>query len=258
MGSMDGKVALITGAGAGMGVATARLFGEAGAKVVCADLVLGNAQDTAAAIEEAGGTALAVEADVSDPISVQQLTEQTISAYGGVDAVVNNAGVTLFRPLTETTDEDWDRVLGVNLKAAFLLSRAVVPIMRERDGGSIVNIASTNGVQGMRDHVAYCASKGGVVNLTRALALELAPVGVRVNCVCPGGIDTGMFAEATGGDEAVLERVVATIPAGRIGQPAEVGSASLFLCSAEASYINGAVIVVDGGFSSGPFSKAEA
>jgi NAD(P)-dependent dehydrogenase (short-subunit alcohol dehydrogenase family) len=245
------KTVIVTGGGAGMGLATAHAFAREGADVVVAELDPERAEVAAGQIEAAGGSAIGVAVDVADRSGVERLVEKAVSTYGGVDALVNNAGLTLFRPLLEMTEDDWDRILAVNLKASFLTTQAVVASMKERGGGAIVNIASIAGLQGMADHSAYCASKAGLVNLTRALALELGPIGIRVNCICPGVVETPMLRSVTGGLPGTGELPWKS-PIGRIGRPEEVAEVSVFFCSERASYVSGAVVTADGGTSSGP------
>jgi NAD(P)-dependent dehydrogenase (short-subunit alcohol dehydrogenase family) len=248
---LSGKVALITGAGRGQGAATAELFAREGASVVVADIDGAGAKATAETILSNGGTAVAVQADVSTSAGVDAMVGAAVASFGGLDALVNNAGVTLFKSVEDTTEADFDWVIGVDLKGVFLTCRAVIPLMRAAGGGSIVNISSTTAVKGIRNHAAYSAAKAGVMQLTRSLAMEVGRDGIRINCVCPGPIDTPMFQGVSDQHGSIPTLNPASIPLGRVGQPAEVGSVSLFLCSAEASFMTGATLMVDGGTSAG-------
>ena len=250
---MDGKVAIVTGAGTGIGRAIALRLGAAGALTLCADIDEATAVNTADEIAAGGGRGEGVRCDVSSPDDVDRLAARA-AELGGPHALVSNAAIQYEHLLVDTPPDDWDRVLGVNLKSVYLGARAVIPHMRRLGGGSIVNIASVNGFWVEPALAAYCAAKGGVINLTRAIALENGRYQIRCNCICPGYIDTGMaqrYFEIQDDPEAA--RVVAgnMHALGRVGQPEEVAAMALFLCSDEASFCTAQPFVVDGGLSAG-------
>jgi 3alpha(or 20beta)-hydroxysteroid dehydrogenase len=242
------KVAIITGAARGMGAATARLFAAEGARVVIADVL--DPEGTALAAE-LGDISLFRHHDVSDEGSWQQLVADTVGRFGGVDVLVNNAGVLLMRGLLDTQKQEFERVLAINLVGTFLGIKATAPKIIERGGGAIVNISSVDGMKGSNATAAYSSSKWGVRGLTKVAAMELAHRGVRVNSIHPGGVSTPMTMRP--GAEAMVEKFYKTMPLGRIGQPEEVARVTLFLASADSSYICGAEIVVDGGMIIGPY-----
>jgi NAD(P)-dependent dehydrogenase (short-subunit alcohol dehydrogenase family) len=244
------RTAIVTGAAGGIGAATARALAEEGARVAVVDLDPAGAEQVAAAIREAGGTATAVVTDVADEAAVQSLVAQVVEAWGGVDVLVNNAGIIRRSTAPETTVEEWDRVFAVNVRSVFLMCKHVVPVMAAAGRGSIINTGSGWGLKGGGRAVSYCASKGAVVNLTRALAIDHGPDGIRVNSVNPGDIDTGMLgneAQQLGIDAAAMLAEAADRPLGRIGQPQEVASAMVWLASDDSSFVTGSAVVVDGG-----------
>jgi NAD(P)-dependent dehydrogenase (short-subunit alcohol dehydrogenase family) len=239
------KAVLVTGAASGIGKATALRFGAEGARVWCADIDEGGAEGTAAAIRAEGGEAWAKGCDVSDAGSVQATLGAAVMRLGRLDALANVAGIGGFRRTTEVTLEEWNRILGVNLTGTFLMCREAIPHLLETRG-AIVNIASVAGLKSHPYCAAYCASKGGVVMLTRALAEEFTRKGLRINCVCPGGVETPIVAQfrlPEGVNPAALNKI---LPA-RMGRPEEIAAAIAFLASDDASYIHGSVLVVDGG-----------
>lgn len=250
---MEGKTAVVTGAATGIGRAIAeRLAGE-GAVTLCADVDADGADMTAAAIHEAGGRAKALRCDVSDPQDVEALMAAA-EAEGGPHALVSNAAIQYERTIEDTPPEDWDRVLGVNLKGVYLCARATIPRMRALGGGSIVNIASVNGFWVEPSLGAYSAAKGGVINLTRAIALDFGRFGIRCNCICPGYIDTGMaqrYFEVQEDPEAARVEAGRMHALGRIGRPEEVAAVAAFLCSDESSFCTAQPFIVDGGLSAG-------
>jgi NAD(P)-dependent dehydrogenase (short-subunit alcohol dehydrogenase family) len=246
---LEGKVAVITGAGSGIGRASALLFSEEGAAVVCADWHEGAAKETSDEVERRGGRATYVRTDVSDPADVQHMYEVAVSTFGGVDTIFNNAGIEgETAPTADCTLENWDRTIAVNLKGVFLGMKYGLPELLKRGGGSIVNNASVAGIVGFANIPAYCASKGGIVQLTKTTALEYAQQGVRVNVLCPGVIATPMVDRFSGGTEEGIEQMTAMEPIGRLGTADEVANMALYLASDDASFCTGGVYTVDGGF----------
>jgi 3-oxoacyl-[acyl-carrier protein] reductase len=248
-GRLDGKVALITGAGSGIGRASAERFAAEGARVVVVDLK--GAEETVAAIEGAGGEALALGTDVADEDAVATMAAAALERFGRVDVLMNNAGILDdYLPAADTPTSVWDRVLGVNLFAQFLTARALLPQMVERGDGAIINVASTAGLNGGNGGAAYTTSKHGVIGFTRQLCFDYARQGIRCNVICPGAVETGMTKEIFASPDAAVMAAVESAPIGRWAQPEELANAALFLASDEASFVNGAVYVVDGGFDS--------
>ncbi|QLG28879.1 SDR family oxidoreductase [Halorarum halophilum] len=243
------KATVVTGAGSGMGRATARLFAERGARVAVVDLDGDAAAETAATIEadDGDGAAVPVTADVSDPEDVASFVERTVEEFGRIDVLHNNAGVPQeSTPVEDVTERTWDRIQDVNLKSAFLGAKYAVPHMREGGGGVILNTASTAGIRPRTGLSAYAASKGGMITLTKQLAHELAADGIRVNAICPVATDTDMLPEFAGGDLSV-DGMAETIPLGRLAEPGDIASAAAFLASEEASMVTGTALEVDGG-----------
>jgi len=249
MGRLDGKVAIVTGAARGMGEATCRRFVAEGAKVAIADVL----EDQGRALADAlGANARFWKLDVTSEDEWARVVAEVEAAFGGIDVLVNNAGILLFKSILETTKADYERVLGVNLVGEFLGVRSVAPGMIARGRGSIVNISSVDGMKGANSLVAYASSKWGVRGLTKVAAMELGHKGVRVNSVHPGGVDTVM-SNHDGRDRREVDKAYANVPLQRIAGPEEVAAASLFLASDDASYLNGAEIVVDGGMTVGTY-----
>src|SRR5437867_8084998 len=240
------KVAFVTGAGSGIGRASALTFAREGAKVVVADVVVEGGEETVGMIKRAGGEALFVRADVSQAAEVEALINKTLATYGRLDCAHNNAGIEgAVATTAECTEENWDRIIIINLKGVWLCMKYEIPQMLKQGGGAIVNTASTAGLVGLEGSPAYCASKGGVIQLTRAAALDYAKVGIRVNAVCPGVIRTPMVERLVGTEaEAGL---IAMEPIGRMGKPEEVAEAVVWLCSDAASFVTGNAMPVDGG-----------
>ena len=245
-----GKVAIVTGAGAGIGRATAEAFAAEGAAVVAADWDEPAAQAVVAAITADGGQALAVHADVSQDGDAARIAAATKDAFGDIDILFNNAAIQTYGSVWELPEEAWDRTIAVNLKSIFLVSRHCIPVMMERGGGSIINTASVQGLASQRNVAAYAAAKGGVISLTRNMALDLGGHNIRVNSVCPGSIDTPLLRWANtvfGAAAEDTEDMGAMHALGRVGQPEEVAKIVLFLASDDASFCTGGAYLVDGG-----------
>lgn len=246
---MKDKSVIVTGGASGIGLASAVRCLEEGAKVVIADLAASGGEAQAAALaREHAGRCRFIAVDVTDTAQVDDLFARTQAAFGRVDAVFNNAGVGGIAPSDTLSDEDFLRVIDINLNGVFRVARAALRAMYPQGSGSIVNCASILGVFGQSQTAAYTAAKGGVVNLTRSLAIEAAPKGVRVNAIGPGYIDTPLLAEL---DDELLQGLIGLHPLGRLGRPEEVANAFLFLASDEASFVTGAHLMVDGGFTAG-------
>lgn len=248
-GALQGKTALVTGGASGIGRATAILFGREGAAVVVQDL-RPDGQAAADAIVAAGGRATFIQGDVTRAGDCKAAVEKALAEFGGLHVLVNNAGIIRRASVVDTTEEEWDRVMAVNVKSVFLLSKAAIPVMARGGGGVIVNTASGWGIDGGKDAASYCASKAAVVNLTRAMAIDHAEQNIRVNCVCPGDTDTPMLREEArqlGQDVNGFLARSAHRPLGRMGRPEEIAQVILFLASDASSYVTGTALVVDGG-----------
>lgn len=244
----SGKVALVTGAAAGMGLATARAFAEAGAAVVLADFRENAVKAAADALVAAGHKALAVRYDVSDDAEVAAMVERTLAAFGRLDAAFNNAGVMAkIAPVTDSPRDDWDRVIGINLRGVWTCMKHELRQMERQGSGAIVNNASVGALTGNPGIASYIASKHGVVGLTRTAALEVVKKGIRVNAVNPGLIDTQIARDVVDGNEQAYAELEKNVPIGRAGRPEEIAAAVLWLCSPGASYVVGHALTVDGG-----------
>jgi NAD(P)-dependent dehydrogenase (short-subunit alcohol dehydrogenase family) len=246
---LEGKVALVTGGTEGIGFATARLFLQEGAKVVISSRSAEKGAKAVAELEK-NGDVLFVEGDVSQSRDASRMVESAISRFGRLDILFNNAGIYIEKRAEDMSEEEWDRLIDINLKGTFLVSKYSVPHMRRQGGGAIINNSSDAGLVGNRSCPAYCASKGGVTVMTKAMALDYAKDNIRVNCVNPGVVDTPMVAQEarmSGTPEKYMAQAGKDHPMGRIGRPEEVARAVLFLASGESSFVTGTALSVDGG-----------
>ena len=241
------KVIIVTGGAAGLGQAMCQRCAEEGAAVVVADIYLEGAQQTASDIEKKGGKAIAVQVDVKNKAQVQRMVDSAVENMGHIDVLVNNAGIFSRGPSTEVSEEDWDRMMDINVKGSFLCSQAVLKHMVEKKiPGSLIHMSSIAGFVGFAESLAYCTSKGAIVQMSKVLALEFGPHGIRSNVIAPGTFNTAMndwFLK----DAESLKGSLTSIPLGRLGEPEEIASTVVFLASDEASYFNGAVMLHDGG-----------
>jgi NAD(P)-dependent dehydrogenase (short-subunit alcohol dehydrogenase family) len=247
---LKNKVALITGGASGIGRATAMLFAQEGATVAVVDINAELGKSAAAEIERTGGRAIFISCDVTRSDDCWQAVARTVEAFGGLDILFNNAGIIRRADVLTTTEAEWERVMDVNVKSVFLMSKYAIPHMEKRGGGAIINTSSGWGLKGGGNAVSYCASKGAVTNMTRAMAIDHGPQNIRVNAVCPGDTDTPMLrgeAKQLGQPEEAFLAEAASRPLGRYAQPEEIASAVLFLASEAARYVTGTALVVDGG-----------
>jgi glucose 1-dehydrogenase len=250
MGALEGKVAIVTGTSQGIGKAILERFAREGAMVAAADIKDPQGQAAVDAVRATGGTAIYVHCDVASAEDVDALVSKTVEAYGGVDILVSNAAHVTYTELVDTSEEDWDRVINVNLRSAFLLSRRCIPIMEQRWGGSIILFASVHARITAAGVTPYVASKGGIVALTRCMALEVAPKKIRVNCILPGAISTPMLLENWGDTPPEQHPLMPRIPMRRFGAPDEIARVVQFLATDDSSYMTGSELLVDGGLAS--------
>lgn len=250
VGKLDGKIAIVTGGAQGIGEGIAAVLVAEGARVVIADVNGVQAERTAAALRQRGGEVVSFRADVASEGDVRALMEFTLATYGRLDILVNNAGIGVYKTVEEATVEEFDRCIAVNLRGVFLCCKYAIPLLRAAGGGAIVNIASVHAVQNVPGTAPYAASKGGVLALTRQMALDYGKDRIRINAVCPGWVLTpltqGIFA-ASGDAEGMLRRVAARQVLGRIGTPEDIGKAVLYLVSDDAAFVTGTALFVDGG-----------
>jgi NAD(P)-dependent dehydrogenase (short-subunit alcohol dehydrogenase family) len=255
MGKLDNKIALITGGGSGIGRATSLLFASEGASVAVADWKEEDARKVVGEITQAGGKAIALKADVSKAADAERMVAETVKHFGRLDIIYNNAGIGFARPLHQMSEEEWDRVVDVDLKGVFLGCKYAIPeLLKTR--GVILSTASVAGIEGIRRMAHYCAAKAGVILLTKSMAMDYSEQGIRVNCICPGVITTPL--SETGYDKLSAEKrerarkgAASMHLLQRTGQPEEIARTALFLCSDDASFITGQAVVVDGGWTAG-------
>jgi NAD(P)-dependent dehydrogenase (short-subunit alcohol dehydrogenase family) len=241
---LKGKVAFVTGFGSGLGQAIAVMFAKEGAAVAGTSKTEAKGFETVAMIEKVGGKALFRAGDVGNSAQMKALIDETVKQFGGLDILVNSAGVRTNGSITEITEDDWDRTLDANLKGVFVVSRLAIPEMKKRGGGVILHIGARSGILGQGGRAAYCASKGGMVTLTEAMAMDHAKDKIRVNCICPGPTRTPMVDTST---PEKLARYKTRVPIGRIGEPEDVAYAAVYLASDQASMVTAAILPVDGG-----------
>ncbi len=244
------KVAIITGAASGIGKATAKLFAEHGAKVVVADIDKDGGSQTVTQIQNGGNEAIFVETDVTLKVDTEKMVAQTVETYGKLDILFNNAGIAMRLPVAELPEEDWHRCLDVNLTGVFLCAKAAIPAMLKNGCGSIINMSSIYGVVGADVRAAYVASKGGVTNLTRGMALDYAENNIRVNCICPGFVETPLVAGVIKTPEE-YQALADKHPMRRLGQPEEIAYGALYLASDESAFVTGIALPIDGGYTAG-------
>jgi gluconate 5-dehydrogenase/2-deoxy-D-gluconate 3-dehydrogenase len=247
--SLEGKIAFVTGAGRGLGRAGALAFARAGADVVLVSRTRSQLEETAASVEGLGRKALVATADTRSRQEVGAAVRAAVEAFGRIDILFNNAGTNVRKPVVEMTDEDWHTIIETNVKGVFVVARAVAcQMIAQPGGGCIINMSSASSVVPERDKVVYASSKGAVMQFTKGLAMELAPHGIRVNAIAPGYMLTPLVKDYVEDDAERRRRILSRIPLGRLGHPEEIGGALVFLASGAASYITGATIAIDGGW----------
>lgn len=249
-GVLAGKVALVTGGASGIGAATARRFAAEGAMVALLDLDRAGGEAGALAIDQAGGRAVFISGDVARGGDCRAAVERTVAAYGRLDILFNNAGIIRRASVVDTSEEEWDRVMAVNVRSVFLMSKYAIPVMAAAGGGVIINVASGWGLVGGPQAAAYCASKGAVVQLTRAMAIDHGGQNIRVNCICPGDTDTAMLRGEAAQLGQPVDRFLAEAadrPLRRLGRPEDIAQAALYLAGETSAFVTGTALVVDGG-----------
>lgn len=243
---LSGKVAIVTGAGSGIGRAIAEVFAEEKAKIVVAEFNTEGGEETVKQIQAKGGEAVFIQTDVSDPESVRKITEQTMDSFGRIDILVNNAGVYLPGDVVSAHQEDWQKTIDIDLKGVMLACKLVIPQMLKTGKGKIINIASIAGLFGFPASSAYCAAKGGVVNLTREMALDFASKNINVNAIAPGVIKTAMTKDILA-DATMAKQLLAGIPIGRFGEPEDIAYLAFYLASDVSDFVTGQIFTIDGG-----------
>ena len=244
------KVAIVTGAASGIGKATATVFAEHGAKVVVADIDEDHANQTVTTIRDAGNKAVYVQTDVTTLDNTERMVQETLNNYGKLDILVSSAGIAMRLPVADLPEEDWHRCLNVNLTGVYLCAKAAIPAMQKNDGGSIINLSSIYGIVGADVRAAYVASKGGVTNLTRGMALDYAEDNIRVNCICPGFVETPLVAGVIK-TPAEYQTFADKHPMRRLAQPEEIAYGALYLASDESAFVTGIALPIDGGYTAG-------
>ncbi len=244
------KVAIVTGAASGIGKATATVFAEHGAKVVVADIDEDRANQTVTTIRDAGNKAVYVQTDVTTLDNTERMVQETLNNYGKLDILVSSAGIAMRLPVADLPEEDWHRCLNVNLTGVYLCAKAAIPAMQKNDGGSIINLSSIYGIVGADVRAAYVASKGGVTNLTRGMALDYAEDNIRVNCICPGFVETPLVAGVIK-TPAEYQTLADKHPMRRLAQPEEIAYGALYLASDESAFVTGIALPIDGGYTAG-------
>ena len=244
------KVAIVTGAASGIGKSTAILFAEHGAKVVVADIDEDGANQTVSTIRDAGNEAIYIQTDVTISDNTEKMAQETLNTYGKLDILVSSAGIAMRLPVGDLPEEDWQRCLDVNLTGVYLCAKAAIPAMQKNGGGSIINLSSIYGIVGADVRAAYVATKGGVTNLTRGMALDYAEDNIRVNCLCPGFVETPLVAGVTKTPEE-YKALADKHPMRRLAQPEEIAYGALYLASDESAFVTGIALPIDGGYTAG-------
>lgn len=249
---LDGRVAIVIGGAKGIGKAIALRYIKEGVKAVITDMMEKEANETLEEVKKMGGEAIFIKTDVTNNHSIENMVKETIDKYGKIDILVNDAGISIMRKITEASEEDWDRLNNVNLKGVWLCTKTVVPEMIKRKYGKIINISSIFGLVGYKWESIYCSTKGGVINMTRELAVELAPYNIYVNCICPGIIETPLYKNINflHDDKDNLEYTLKLIPSKKIGKLNDIAGAAFFFASSDSSFVTGQILAVDGGYTS--------